>query len=92
MLLKHAYSNGFDCSRYIWHIYLTAFCLRAQAQRSKILANCFRMVQAFSMSLPLILLNLYTLLSILKVDDENLDLSNLTKHLSEGINGNCPVQ
>jgi hypothetical protein len=66
--------------------------MRVSAQRAKILGNCFRMVQAFSMSLPLILLNFYTLLSILVVDEENLDLSNLTNHLAEGINGKCNVQ
>ena len=42
------------------------------------------------MSLPLILLNIYTLLSVLHKDDENLDLSRLINHLAEGINGNCP--
>ena len=42
------------------------------------------------MSLPLILLNVYTLLSVLHKDDENLDLSRLISHLAEGINGNCP--
>ena len=70
-----------------------------ESQRSKILANTFRMVQAFTSSLPLLLLNLYTLLSILKIDNPEadgnsdeaaLDIGLLTKHLQEGINGNCP--
>ena len=74
----------------MWHIYLTVFCLRTASHRSRVLANTFRVVQAFSMSLPLILLNIYTLLSVLHKDDENLDLSRLIDHLAEGINGNCP--
>jgi len=71
---------------YVWHIYLTVFCLRTASHRSRVLANTFRVVQAFSMSLPLILLNIYTLLSVLHKDDENLDLSRLIDHLAEGIN------
>jgi len=71
---------------YVWHIYLTVFCLRTASHRSRVLANTFRVVQAFSMSLPLILLNVYTLLSVLHKDDENLDLSRLISHLAEGIN------
>ena len=77
-------------SSYVWHIYLTVFCLHSASHRSRVLANTFRVVQAFSMSLPLILLNIYTLLSVLHKDDENLDLSRLIDHLTEGINGNCP--
>ena len=76
---------------YIWHLYLTAFCNQVDSQRSRILANTFRVIQAFSSSIPLILVNFYVILSIMKIPDSDaLDLSRLTCHLQEGINGNCP--
>ena len=79
--------------RYVWHLYLSAFFTQAESQRSKILANTFRIVQAFTCSLPLIILNFYTLLEILQVEgreSEALNIKQLTEHLGEGINGNCP--
>ena len=76
----------FFCS-YIWHLYLSAFCIPGQSQRSKVLANTFRLIQAVTSSIPLILLNLYTLLSILQVDERTLDLNVLGKHLGQGLNG-----
>lgn len=72
---------------YIWHLYLTAFCSQPESQRSKILANVFRLVQAFCSSVPLILLNIFTLISILQSNDSRaLNLTTLGAHLSFGLN------
>eukprot|EP00095_Tigriopus_kingsejongensis_P005092 maker-scaffold159_size295958-snap-gene-1.38 protein:Tk05092 transcript:maker-scaffold159_size295958-snap-gene-1.38-mRNA-1 annotation:"conserved hypothetical protein" len=72
---------------YIWHLYLTAFCSQPESQRSKILANVFRLVQALSCSIPLLLLNLYTLISILHAEEsQSLNLTTLGDHLSLDIN------
>ena len=80
---------------YIWHLYLSAFCFdRMASQQSRILANTFRMVQALCSSVPLLILNLYTLMATLKVEgqDDALDISQLTAHLDEGSNGKCALR
>ena len=71
--------------RYIWHLYLRMFPNKPQAQEVKHLANTFRIVHALVTSVPLLLLNLITLVNSLKYSDDALDVSYLVKHLNAGI-------
>lgn len=71
---------------YVWHLYLSALGSRQSAANSRKLANTFRMVQAIITSVPLLVLNLTTLVSMLKSDEggvDILDLRLLSAHLSE---------
>ena len=64
-----------------------AFSDQAFSQHLRILANTFRMVQAVSCSIPLILLNVHTLLNVLAVEEEDkecLDIQVLDMHLDKG--------
>ena len=60
--------------RYVWVVFSKKKSLRVRE-----LANTFRIVQAFSMSVPLILLHIRTLLDILQTDDADWDLANFKK-------------
>ena len=71
--------------RYIWHLYLSMFLKKSDADKAKSLSDKFRIIQAFVTSVPLLLLNVITLINALKVDGyEILDISYLSLHLNEG--------
>jgi len=70
---------------YIWHLYLSMFSSRKDSMQSKQLANTFRIVQAFVCSVPLILINIVTLINALKVEtpesEMHADLHKLANHM-----------
>lgn len=69
---------------YIWHLYLSMFTNTKEAERSKLLSNTFRVVHAVCASLPLMLINLITLINELRVDgmeDYAIDIELLKKHM-----------
>ena len=73
--------------RYIWHLYLSMFLKKSDADKAKSLSDKFRIIQAFLTSVPLMLLNVITLINALKVEGyEVLDISYLSQHLGEGKN------
>ena len=59
---------------YVWDLFSNK-----KYRRVRELANIFRIVQSFSMSLPLILLHIRTLLDTLQTDDADWDLENFKK-------------
>jgi hypothetical protein len=62
------------------------FLKKSDAEKAKSLADKFRIIQAFVTSVPLMLLNIITLINALKVPGEDiLDVSYLSQHLGEGI-------
>ena len=62
------------------------FLKRSDADKAKSLADKFRIVQAFVTSVPLMLLNIITLINALKVPGKDvLDISYLSHHLNEGM-------
>ena len=62
------------------------FLKKSDAEKAKSLADKFRIIQAFVTSVPLMLLNIITLINALKVHGEDiLDISFLSQHLGEGI-------
>ena len=68
---------------YVWHLYLSAFTVDlTHSTQAKVLANTFRVVQALTSSVPLLIVNLYTLFDIMSVNN-GLDISLLTNHLAE---------
>ena len=76
---------------YIWHLYKYFFGTRPEdaslSRKAKQLANTFRMVQAFVMSVPLILINIVTLINVFRVpgqEHEEVDFNRLSSHLEEG--------
>ena len=63
------------------------FLKKSDADKAKSLSDKFRIIQAFLTSVPLMLLNVITLINALKVEGhEVLDISYLSQHLSEGKN------
>ena len=73
--------------RYIWHLYLSMFLKKSDADKAKSLSDKFRIIQAFVTSVPLMLLNVITLINALKVEGHDvLDISYLSQHLNEGKN------
>ena len=62
------------------------FLKKSDAEKAKSLADKFRIIQAFVTSVPLMLLNIITLINALKVPGEEvLDISYLSQHLGEGM-------
>ena len=71
----------------MWHLYQSMFGTVRQSVTSKVLSNTFRMTHAVVASLPLMIINLVTLINILRVDgleDYALDIHLLQEHMSEG--------
>lgn len=63
------------------------FLKKSDADKAKSLSDKFRIIQAFVTSVPLMLLNVITLINALKVEGyEVLDISYLSQHLNEGKN------
>ena len=61
------------------------FLKKSDADKAKSLSDKFRIVQAFVTSVPLLLLNVITLINALKVEGhEILDISYLYLHLNKG--------
>ena len=64
------------------------FSSRKDSMQSKQLANTFRIVQAFVCSVPLILINIVTLINALKVEtpesEMHADLHKLANHMGSG--------
>ena len=62
------------------------FLKKSDAEKAKSLADKFRISQAFVTSVPLLLLNVITLINALKVPGKDvLDISYLSTHLNEGM-------
>ena len=71
-------------------MYLHVFGHYKKSKESLIAANTFRLTQALVMSVPLLILNMVTLISSLKTTDlrgqNALDLVLLKDHINEGMN------
>lgn len=66
---------------------MSTFGRRHDAERSKNLANIFHMAQAIAVSVPLIFINLTTLMNVFRVPGEEhvaFDIGRLTAHTGEG--------
>lgn len=71
---------------YLWHLYLSLFASLREAETSKLLSNSFRMVHACICSMPLMIINLSTLINQLRVDgleDYAFDIQELKTHMAE---------
>jgi len=71
---------------YLWHLYLSMFSSLRESETSKLLSNSFRMVHACVCSMPLMIINISTLINQLRVDgleDWALDIRELSSHMEE---------
>ena len=68
------------------------FAKKSDAEKAKTLADRFRIIQAFVISVPLMLLNIITLINELKVPGNDvLDISYLADHLHAGMTSNFNI-
>lgn len=68
---------------YLWHLYLSMFSSLRDAETSKMLSNTFRMVHSCITSMPLLVINIATLINQLRVDgleDYVIDLQSIYTH------------
>lgn len=71
---------------YLWHLYLSMFSSLRESETSKLLSNSFRMVHACICSMPLMIINVSTLINQLRVDgleDWAIDIRELQSHTAE---------
>lgn len=69
--------------RYLWHLYLSMFSSLRESETSKMLSNTFRMVHSCVTSMPLMVINIATLINQLRVDgleDYVIDLDSISEH------------
>lgn len=68
---------------YLWHLYLSMFSSLRESETSKMLSNTFRMVHSCVSSMPLMVINVATLINQLRVDgleDYVIDLTSIYDH------------